>query len=206
MNKYLPSEFVYIAHHLDNIQEIIPYAAKDNFLGVKVDGYLAHKAILSRAATEALFVAEQLAMQAGFGLKIFDAYRPRQAVEHFLRWLEIPNNEQIQQRFYPHLSKAELFAKGYLASQSRHCSGSTIDLSLYDLNSGQELDMGTEFDFFGEASWTSYGNLSTQQFANRQCLNRIMLAANFQPFVLEWWHFTLRDEPFPTQTFNFLIR
>ena len=206
MNKHLPSDFVYIAQHLNHIQEIIPYAGEDNFLGMQVKGYNAKKAILTHAATEALLVAEHLAMQQGFGLKIFDAYRPVQAVEHFLDWLKLPDHAQRQQRFYPYLSKADLFAKGYLASHSRHCSGSTIDLSLYSLDSGQELDMGTEFDFFGQASWASYRHLSSQQSANRHCLNHIMSKANFQPFELEWWHFTLCDEPFPIKTFNFTVR
>ena len=203
---YPPPDFVYIAESIDNIQEVIPYAGRDNFLGMQVDGYQAKKAILTRAACDAVQRAAQLAQQEGLGLKIFDAYRPVQAVEHFLRWLDIPDNTERKQRFYPQFSKAELFAQGYLAKQSRHCSGSTIDLSLYALDSGKELDMGTEFDFFGAASWSSYRDLSVQQYTNRHCLNRIMLAANFQPFLLEWWHFTLQDEPFPTQVFNFIIR
>ena len=204
--QHLPKEFVYIADTIPTIQEVIPYASGDNFLGMQVDGYHAPKAILTQQANAALQLAAQLAQREGLGLKIFDAYRPVQAVKHFLRWLEIADDPHRKQRFYPHFSKAELFAQGYLAKHSRHCSGSTIDLSLYALDSGEELDMGTEFDFFGAASWTNYRDLSAQQYANRHCLKRIMLAANFQPFLLEWWHFTLADEPFPTRVFDFIVR
>lgn len=205
-NNHLPDGFVYISEFINNIDEAILYATDDNFLGSIVNGYLAPKAILSRQATTALVGVQHAANTQSLSLKIFDAYRPQQAVKHFLRWIGEEESPTLKQRFHPEFSKAQLFEEGYLASQSAHSRGSTIDLTLISQETGKEVDMGTEFDFFGEASWTSYQKLSSKQKANRHYLQEIMSASGFQPFELEWWHFTLVNEPFPDTFFDFLVR
>ena len=196
---------MYVSDLVGGVIEAIPYASEDNFLGQQVDGYLSSKAILSQQAAKALARVQQAAELQGFCLKIFDAYRPIRAVQHFLRWIDEDESPEHKQRFHPAFSKLELFEKGYLATHSSHSRGSTVDLTLVYQNTGEELDMGTEFDFFGEASWVSYQNLSKKQLRNRQILQDIMLDNGFQLFELEWWHFTLLDEPYPSQSFDFLV-
>lgn len=202
----LPAGFVYASNLIDGLDEAIPYATDDNFLGQRVDGYLASKAILTQQAAEALAQVQQAAIAQGYGLKIFDAYRPTRAVRHFLRWIDDVDSPECKQRFYPEFSKAELFEQGYLATHSSHCRGSTIDLTLVSYQTGEELDMGTEFDFFGKESWSSYQNLSSEQLNNRQLLKNLMLANDFQSFELEWWHYTLLNEPFSDTSFDFLVK
>ena len=201
----LPDGFVYISELIDNIDEAIPYATEDNFLGQIVDGYLAPKAILSQQAATALVNVQHAVNTQGLSLKIFDAYRPEQSVKHFLRWIDEDESPTLKQRFHPSFSKIQLFEEGYLATQSAHSRGSTVDLTLISQETGQELDMGTEFDFFGRASWTSYQKLSSKQKNNRRILQEVMKKNGFQPFELEWWHFTLIDEPFPDTSFDFLV-
>lgn len=205
MASILPDDFVYVAEFISNLDEAIPYATNDNFLGQPVDGYLAPKAILTRQATKALAKVQQRANQDALSLKIFDAYRPKQAIKHFLRWIDEKESSSLKQRFHPSLTKVQLFTEGYLATHSAHSRGSTVDLTLISQKTGQELDMGTEFDFFGKASWTNYKKLTPQQHDNRQYLQEIMSTNGFQPFELEWWHFTLINEPFPNTSFDFPV-
>ncbi len=205
-NNKLPEGFVYVSELIPTIQESIVYAGVNNFLGQPVDGYISAKAILTHSAAMALKSAQEYLLKAGFSLKIFDAYRPKRAVKHFLRWVDEPDIVACKQRFYPDFTKAELFQKGYLATYSSHSRGSTVDLTIVSLATGIELDMGTEFDFFGEASWSNYQQLSKKQLDNRQYLHSVMLEAGFQPFELEWWHFTLGNEPYPSQYFDFIVK
>lgn len=202
----LPDQFVYLHSLSTGIVEDIRYADSNNFLGTPVDGYHAAKAIVTRPAALALASVQKKILAKGLSLIVFDAYRPTRAIAHFHRWENEPNNAERQKRFYPGLSKSELFAKGYIANQSSHSRGSTVDLSLIDVKTRQELDMGTEFDFFGEASWIDYTGLSQQQITNRQRLKGLMLDAGFKTFPMEWWHFTLMDEPYPDTYFDFAIR
>ena len=201
----LPAGFIYVSNFIDGLDEAIPYATNDNFLGQRVDGYLASRAILTQQAAESLAQVQRAAITQGFRLKIFDAYRPARAVKHFLRWIDDVESPECKQRFHPEFSKAELFEQGYLATHSSHCRGSTVDLTLVSYQTGEELDMGTEFDFFGKESWSSYQNLSLEQLSNRQLLQDLMLANDFQPFELEWWHYMLVNEPFPDTSFDFLV-
>ena len=204
----LPTGFVRLSAFAPTVIRDIRYSSSNNFLGEKVDGYLNNEAILSTAAAKALVQVQAALAEFGLGLKIFDAYRPQRAVAHFLRWEHTPEDRQIAAHFHPDLSKSELFAQGYIAKRSSHTRGSTVDLSLVNLqnNAHPELDMGTEFDFFGKASAPNYPKLTADQRANRLLLKLIMEGYGFQGFGLEWWHFTLRHEPYPHQYFDFVVQ
>jgi D-alanyl-D-alanine dipeptidase len=201
----LPDNFIYIEDLDLGIEEDLRYAGNNNFLGTKVDGYEASKAILTKPAASALAIAQQTARQKSLSLIIFDAFRPTRAIEHFHQWENEPENPELQKRFYPGLNKHALFESGYIANRSSHSRGSTVDLSLIHQKTRQALDMGTEFDFFGEASWLDYPHLSQKQFENRHLLKDIMTQAGFETFPMEWWHFTLVNEPYPDTYFDFVI-
>lgn len=204
----LPTGFVRLSAFALQIIRDLRYFGSNNFLGETVDGYLKNEAILTSAAAKALVQVQTALAEFGLGLKIFDAYRPQRAVAHFLRWEHKPEDRAIAARFHPDLSKSELFAQGYIAKRSSHTRGSTVDLTLVNLQNTAhpELDMGTEFDFFGKASAPNYPKLSAEQRANRLLLKLIMEGYGFQGFGLEWWHFTLRHEPYPHQYFDFVVQ
>ncbi|MFZ1344897.1 M15 family metallopeptidase [Thiothrix eikelboomii] len=204
----LPTGFVRLSTYAPLIVRDMRYYGSNNFLGEPVDGYQQNEAILTTAAAKALVQVQTALAEFGLGLKIFDAYRPQQAVNHFLRWEHLPEDHQIAERFHPDLSKSELFAQGYIAKRSSHTRGSTVDLSLVNLQhpSHPELDMGTEFDFFGPASAPNYPKLTPNQRANRLLLKLVMEGYGFQGFNLEWWHFTLGHEPYPHQYFDFVVQ
>ena len=178
------------------------YAGADNFVGKRIDGYLAPKAMLSSPALAALERAQQSLALLGLGLKVFDGYRPQRAVDHFVRWASDLADTQQKAIFYPNVDKANLFSDGYIAERSGHSRGSTVDLTVIDLATGEELDMGTPWDFFDLRSWPASDKPNAQQRANRALLRSTMLAQNFRPLETEWWHFTLNDEPFPDTYFD----
>ena len=183
------------------------YLGNDNFIGAPVDGYHANRCILSRPAAEALARVQQALEPYGLGLHVFDAYRPQQAVDHFVRWAGDPQDTRTQEAYYPELDKTELFPKGYIAERSGHSRGSTVDLTIIDLNHAEHsLDMGSPFDFFGPASWPDSMAVDAQARANRLLLRTLMMAEGFKPYAQEWWHFTLSDEPWPDQYFDFPIK
>ncbi|HPY39318.1 MAG TPA: M15 family metallopeptidase [Thiolinea sp.] len=204
----LPVGFVRLSAFAPLVARDIRYFTSNNFLGEKVDGYLKNEAILSQTAAKALLQLQAALADFSLGLKVFDAYRPQQAVAHFLRWEHTAEDRHIAARFHPDLSKSELFAQGYIAKRSSHTRGSTVDLTLIDLkNPAQpELDMGTEFDFFGPASAPNYPKLTAHQRANRLLLKLLMERYGFRGFDLEWWHFTLNHEPYPHQYFDFVVQ
>lgn len=204
----LPKGFVRLSTYAPTIIRDLRYFGSNNFLGETVDGYLNNEAILTTAAAKALIQVQAALAEFGLGLKIFDAYRPQRAVAHFLRWEQTPEDPAIAARFHPDLSKSELFAQGYIAKRSSHTRGSTVDLSLVNLQATAqpELDMGTEFDFFGQASAPHYPKLNPEQRANRLLLKLVMERYGFQGFDLEWWHFTLGHEPYPHQYFDFVVQ
>ena len=144
-------------------------------------------------------------MLSGLSLKIFDAYRPQQAVDHFVRWAEAVNDTLMKQYYYPDVKKLDLFRRGFIASKSGHTRGSTVDLSIVDVKTNKELDMGSSYDFFGEASHPFFKNITPNQKKNRMLLRNIMIKNGFIPYDNEWWHFTLKEEPYPTTYFNFTI-
>ncbi len=181
----------------------LKYASCDNFIGTVVDGYEQAQAFLSAPATAALADVAAELRQHHLRIKIFDAYRPQRAVEHFLRWANSAEDHHTKAHFYPSLEKPQLFEQGYLFSRSSHSRGSTVDLTLTDA-AGNELDMGTVFDFFGPQSWPQYASLSPQQRANRDTLQRVMQRHGFAGVKEEWWHFTLQNEPYPDRYFDYL--
>ena len=196
--------------HFVNIQELIPtitldirYFTEDNFMGIRVDGYKKNIAFTTKQAGQALKNVQSELAKEGLGIKIFDAYRPQKGVNHFVRWAKIPEDTLTKAKYYPQTNKADVFNLGYVASKSGHSRGSTLDLTLVYLNSGEEVDMGSGWDFFGEISWHAANSISDQQMANRKKLKDVMLKFGFKLYAKEWWHYTLVNEPFPETYFDF---
>ena len=188
------------------VQTEVRYFSPENFVGEVIDGYQASVIYLTREAyaafREVLFEAEAL----GFGVKVFDAYRPQQAVDHFVRWAEDLSDIRMKSQYYPEVEKQHLLRDGYIASRSGHSRGSTLDLTLFDLETGEELDMGTAWDFFDLSSWSDSEAVSVEQQSNRALLRALMTRHGFRPLREEWWHFTLENEPYPETYFNFPVR
>lgn len=200
-----PSGFVLLSDLVPDIIQEIRYYTTYNFIGDKIDGYEEPCALLTREAARALKSASNEMFVRGYRLKIFDAYRPACAVKHFLLWGIEDQDIRMKPYFYPKLEKQELFAKGYIAKMSSHSRGSTVDLTLLDMNTGKELDMGSPFDLFDEISHPDCRNISDEQFENRMILQQVMVRNGFNPIDCEWWHFTLKDEPYPDTYFEFPV-
>ena len=198
-----PSRFVILADHVPGIIQEIRYYSTYNFVGERIDGYEEPCALATREAARALrSVANQLNAQ-GYRLKVFDAYRPADAVRHFVLWGIDDLDQRMKPFFYPDLKKEDLFEQGYVASKSSHSRGSTIDLTLLDMTTGKEVDMGSPFDLFSEVSHPDYQGVTEEQYRNRMRLQGAMVRNGFVPIDCEWWHFTLGDEPFPDTYFEF---
>lgn len=202
----LPKGFSYLSDVDSTIQKELRYITSDNFLGTPVDGYEKDTIIVSTEAANALKKIQSKLKEFGLSLKVFDAYRPQRGVNHFVRWAKVLDDTVTKRKYYPNVAKKDLFKLDYIASRSGHTRGSTVDLTLIDLKTGQELDMGSDFDFFGTPSHPFYPNLTSKQRANRMLLRNLMLEAGFKPYSKEWWHFTLENEPFPKTYFDFPIR
>lgn len=202
----VPNGFGYIAEEIPSIELEIRYASKENFMGKVVDGYASPKIVLTRPTLKALKKAQADFNHLWLGIILFDAYRPQRAVDDFMAWVKIKGDTLMKRKYYPHLTKDQLVPQGYIAEKSGHSRGSTVDLSLIFLKGekrGQQLDMGGIWDFFGQRSNQDFPHLSPTQKKNRRLLKRIMQKNGFSPYSQEWWHFTLVDEPFPEQYFNF---
>ena len=199
------SGFVLLADHVPHVVQEIRYYSAYNFVGERIDGYDEPCALVTKETAAALkAVSEELFAQ-GYCLKIFDTYRPACAVRAFERWSKDAADDRMKAYFYPDYEKSELFARGFIASRSGHSRGSTVDLTLLDMKSGRDLDMGSPFDFFGEISRPDYRGITEEQFANRMLLRSAMLRHGFKPYECEWWHFTLKDEPYPDTYFEFPV-
>lgn len=199
----LPGGFVYLDEVIPEAQYEIRYYSTNNFIGARIDGYKAPLAILSvKAAASLKEVSEDLASK-GYLLRIYDAYRPQKAVDHFIRWSANPSDIKMKQQYYPKLDKRNLFNLGYIAKKSGHSRGSTIDLTLADFKTGALIDMGSPYDYFGEISYYNTTLVTKTQHANRKILKDAMMKHGFKPYSKEWWHFTLIKEPYPKQYFNF---
>ena len=207
LNAYaqIPEGFVHVNAVIPDIRMDIRYCSDNNFVGEPIDGYFKATLILSEPATNALKNVQDELREQGLSLKVFDAYRPQTAVDHFVRWARELNDTIRKQQFYPDVEKQNLFKEGYIASRSRHSSGSTVDLTIVKIDTNHELDMGTPFDFFGPASGLEYSNLTEDQKSNRMLLHHIMIKHGFRHYPQEWWHFTLRNEPFKDQYFDFPV-
>ena len=212
------SQFVTITDVVPDVILEIRYYGTYNFVGARIDGYLQPTALLTRQAADSLrAVSDELTKQ-GYRLKIYDAYRPQQGVDHFVRWGKDLNDSLMKTYFYPNETKDSLFIKDYIATHSSHSRGSTVDLTLFDMRTEKEVDMGGTFDWFGREShpdcggnpttgkWRSNDTLTAQQFANRMILRKAMLRHGFKPYDCEWWHFTLKNEPYPDTYFTFPVQ
>lgn len=199
------SDFVNISEIVPDVILEIRYYSTYNFVGARIDGYEAPVALLTKEAAAALKKVSDELVAKGYRLKIFDAYRPQRAVDHFVRWSQDAGDVKMKAYFYPELKKDEIFPLGYVARHSGHSRGSTVDLTLFDMTTEREVDMGGTFDYFGALSHPDYKEISAEQFAARMLLRETMLRHGFKPIEEEWWHFTLKDEPFPDTYFDFPI-
>ena len=199
------SDFVLLSDAVPDAILEIRYYSTYNFVGRRIDGYEEPTALLTKEAAQALRgVSDDLALR-GYRLKIFDAYRPQTAVDNFVSWSKDPDDDIMKPYFYPELEKDTLFPQGYIFARSGHSRGSTVDLTLFDMNTGKELDMGGTFDYFGEKSHPDYTDITPEQYNNRMILREAMTSHGFVPLETEWWHFTLADEPYPDTYFTFPV-
>lgn len=183
----------------------IRYYSTYNFVGRRINGYEEPVALLTKEAAKALKKVSDELITKGYRLKIYDAYRPQRAVTHFANWAKDLDDTKMKKYFYPDLDKSVLFKQGYIAYKSGHSRGSTLDLTLFDMNTEKEVDMGGTFDFFGELSHPDYKNITEEQYNNRMILREAMMKHGFKPLSTEWWHFTLKNEPYPDTYFNFPV-
>ena len=202
----MPEQFVVVNDEIPSLVFDIRYYSNDNFLGTKVRGYESAKCILTRPASEALKKAQRAIGEAGYTLKIFDCYRPQQAVDHFVEWVGDADDQKMKAEYYPNEDKSQLIEKGYIADKSGHSRGSTLDLTLVERSSSAELDMGTPFDYFDALSNTDDPRISEQQKRNRLLLKAAMENHGFVNYDKEWWHYTLKDEPYPDTYFDFPVK
>ena len=200
-----PSGFVLLADYVPGIVQEIRYYSTYNFIGDRIDGYEEPCALLTKEAARALRTTANELMVQGYRFKVFDAYRPVCAVKHFMLWGIEDQDIRMKPYFYPGLEKHELFERGYIAKQSSHSRGSAVDLTLLDMSTGKELDMGSPFDLFSEISHPDSRSVTEEQYANRMILRRVMLRSGFKPIECEWWHFTLDEEPYPDTYFEFPV-
>ena len=200
------SGFVSIGEVIPDVLLDIRYYSSFNFIGERIDGYEEPVALLTREAAQALKAASDEAKKRGLRLKIFDAYRPQKAVDHFVRWAKDPGDIRMKPFFYPELEKKDIIPQHYIAEHSGHSRGSTVDLTLFDMATQQDLDMGGTFDWFGEKSHPDYAGAGEAQHANRMLLQSLMVKHGFRSLDSEWWHFTLENEPWPDTFFTFPVR
>ena len=197
--------FVLLADYVPHIVQEIRYYSTYNFIGERIDGYEAPCALLTKEAARALKAASNELFVQGYRLKVFDAYRPACAVKQFVLWGIEDTDIRMKPYFYPNLPKQELFLRGYIAKQSSHSRGSAVDLTLLDMKTGKEVDMGSPFDLFSEVSHPDYRGITPEQYENRMLLQKVMVRNGFAPIDCEWWHFCLKDEPYPDTYFTFPV-
>ncbi|WP_339614686.1 M15 family metallopeptidase [uncultured Winogradskyella sp.] len=201
----LPDGFVYAKDIIPDLDVELRYFTTNNFVGDTIDGYKTNKLILTKETAEKLKLVREELQEQNLCLKVYDGYRPQSAVNHFIRWARDLNDTINKQQFYPDVNKRNLFKAGYIASRSGHSRGSTLDLTITNGETGEPIDMGSPYDFFGEQSWVNYKVITEKQKENRQLLQTVMLKHNFRNYPKEWWHFTLRWEPFPKTYFDFEV-
>jgi D-alanyl-D-alanine dipeptidase len=204
-NQELPKDFVYVKTLIPDLDVELRYYTTNNFVGDTIDGYKSNHLILTKAAAKQLKQVQDELQKRNLCLKVYDGYRPQRAVNHFMRWAKDLNDTINKALFYPDVHKRNLFKEEYIASRSGHSRGSTVDLTIIDGNTGEPLDMGSPYDFFGEQSWIEYKGITKTQKRNRQLLQDVMLKHNFRNYPKEWWHFTLRGEPYPNTYFDFEV-
>jgi zinc D-Ala-D-Ala dipeptidase len=198
-------DLVFVDELVPGIRWDAKYATWDNFTGRPVDGYLANRIAGTRALCAALARARDKAASLGFGLLLWDGYRPQRAVDCFLRWSKQPEDGRTKPRHYPNISRAGMLEKGYVAAKSGHSRGSAIDLTLYHLATGELALMGGSHDLMDPVSHHGAKGITLAEAINRQYLRSIMNTSGFSSYDCEWWHYTLKDEPYPGTYFDFLI-
>jgi len=225
----LPPDFVYLSDVAPAIQQDMRYAGYHNFIGRPIKGYQAGECILTKEAAVALAQVQKELKKSSLSLKVYDCYRPQMAVDDFIAWSQKPRQQQMKAEFYPRVNKEDFFKLGYVAAKSGHTRGSTVDLTIVPLPTPAEeiytpgqtliacfapynqrfhdnsIDMGTGFDCMDETAWFA-AKVGKTALANRRLLQNIMEKNGFKPYATEWWHFTLKDEPFPGTYFNFPIK
>lgn len=208
------SQFVLIAEHIPDVILEIRYYSTYNFIGERIPGYLEPVALLTRQAADSLKVVSDELKAKGYRLKIFDAYRPQCAVDFFMAWAKDTEDVRMKEYFYPEVDKSILVPQEYVAEKSGHTRGSTVDLTLFDMKLEKEVDMGCTYDYFGLASHPdvkpgqeigAYKPITEEQYNNRMILQEAMVRHGFKIYDCEWWHFTLKNEPFPNTYFNFPV-
>ncbi|MEV6630244.1 D-Ala-D-Ala dipeptidase VanX [Actinoplanes sp. NPDC051470] len=201
----METDFSYVDEAVPGVRWDAKYATWDNFTGKPVDGYLVNRIVGSNALCEALAAARDKAATLGFGLLLWDGYRPQRAVDRFMRWAEEPDDDRIKQRYHPRISRADMFEKGYVATKSGHTRGSTVDLTIYHLATGELTPMGGDHDLMDELSHHGAEGVGPDEARNRQQLRSIMESAGFLAYANEWWHYTLENEPYPDTYFDFPV-
>ena len=219
------SQFVNIAEAVPLAILEIRYYSTYNFVGARVDGYQEPVALMTRRAADSLRAVSEELLKMGYRLKIYDAYRPQCAVDHFVRWAADVTDTAMRPYFYPDVPRDRLFELEYIMEKSGHTRGSTVDLTLFDMRTEKEVDMGGTFDWFGSESHPDFcgdpetgeytgdnsaspsgRSITEEQFHNRMILRNAMLRHGFKPIDSEWWHFTLKDEPYPNTYFTFPVK
>jgi len=203
-NNNLKDGFVYLKDIDDSIIIDLNYYTSENFTGQLVEGYHSNNAILTKESALALSNAQDDFNKLGYSLILYDAYRPQRAVDFFVQWSKNLNDTINKKIYYPNIKKSELFKLGYIAYKSGHSRGSTVDVSLVEISTHKELDMGTIFDYFGVESHTFFDGITEKQKSNRLILYEIMSNNGFKNYSKEWWHFTLENEPYK-EYFDFLV-
>lgn len=197
--------FVYVTEIIPSIQQDIRYFCNNNFVGRPIIGYKKPVCILTNTATQALLKVQTVLNKQNLGLLVYDCYRPQMAVDDFIQWSQDNESQKTKNRFYPHLDKRNLFKLNYIARRSGHSRGSTVDLTIVNLENQQILDMGSSFDYLDPLSHPDNRDITKEQFKNRMLLRSLMIRYGFTPLTTEWWHFTLQNEPYKNTYFNFFV-
>ncbi len=199
------NDFVFVDEFVAGVRWDAKYATWDNFTGKPVDGYRANRIVGTRSLCAALDRAREKAASVGFGLLLWDGYRPQCAVDNFLCWSQQPEDGRTKLRHYPNIDRPEMFERGYVAARSGHTRGGAIDLTLYRLATGELAAMGGDHDLMDPVSHHGAPGITAVEAGNRQCLRSIMEACGFESYPSEWWHYTLKHEPYPNTYFDFPI-
>lgn len=197
--------FIFLDEAVQGIRWDAKYATWDNFTGKPVDGYAVNRIVGTFELADALQKVSETAAALGYGLLLWDGYRPQRAVNCFLHWSMQPEDYRTKEKHYPHIERSEMVAKGYVAAKSSHSRGSAIDLTIYDLNTGDMVPMGSSFDFMDDRSHHTSEAVTVSEAKHRTLLRSIMEESGFESYENEWWHYLLKDEPYPDRYFDFPV-